>query len=180
MGEETVDMILSKHPKLEVKYESTQTRNFNLIGSYSKSEAISGLVLGNDKLFKQYEDHLVLTRDLPRDVAKHLIHTYGTTCLRVVDLGEQNSKNKRKGANTRIHADYPFLMSEIAYAATSEMAQKPNDIICRRVPIAFLNKEVAKEILPEVVEILGKQLNWSSTRKTEETKEALEMLTYLK
>jgi len=42
--------------------------------------------------------------------------------------------------NVRIHTDYPFLKSEILYAIRNEMAEKPNDIICRRVPIGFLNK----------------------------------------
>jgi glycerol-3-phosphate dehydrogenase len=65
--------------------------------------------------------------------------------------------------NTKIHPDYPFLRSEIVYAAKYEMAEKPNDIICRRVPIAVLNKEIAKSILPEVVEILGKEKKWSSS-----------------
>lgn len=84
--------------------------------------------------------------------------------MRVVDLGDDNKRNKTKGTNERIHQDYPFLKSEIAYAASAELAQKPNDIICRRVPIAFLNKDAAQEILPEVVEILGKQQKWSTQK----------------
>lgn len=97
-----------------------------------------------------------------------------------MDLGDENKKNKSKGTNDRIHEDYPFLKSEIAYAASAELAQKPNDIICRRVPIAFLNKDAARGVLPEVVEILSKQHKWSTQKQKEEEKEALEMLTYLK
>ena len=36
----------------------------------------------------------MLTRDLPRDVAQHLVHTYGTSSLRVVEVGEQNEKKR--------------------------------------------------------------------------------------
>jgi glycerol-3-phosphate dehydrogenase len=86
-----------------------------------------------------------------------LYFTYGTTSLRVVKLGEELKMN------TKLHPDYPFLKSEIAFAAKYEMAEKPNDIICRRVPIAFLNKDIARAILPEVVEILGKEKKWSSS-----------------
>ena len=43
MGEETVDIILQNNPNIEAKHEETQTNNFNLIGSYSKSEIINGL-----------------------------------------------------------------------------------------------------------------------------------------
>ena len=99
-------------------------------------------------------------------MAEHLIHTYGTSALRVIELGEQNQKSKSMGTNERIHPDYPFLKSEIAYATRHEMAVKPTDILCRRVPIAFLNKEAAEQILPEVAEIMGKEHKWSSATKT--------------
>jgi glycerol-3-phosphate dehydrogenase len=113
-------------------------------------------------LFQQYEDHLTLSRDLPREVARHLVHTHGTTSLRVVDLGDSNKAKGLLGVNERIHPDYPFLKSEIAYGAVHEMAQKPNDILCRRVPIAFLNRQAAEDVLPEVVAILGKEHKWST------------------
>jgi glycerol-3-phosphate dehydrogenase len=58
------------------------------------------------------------------------------------------------------------LKSEISYASKNEMAMKPGDVICRRIPIAFLNKEAAEQILPEVVEIMGKEHQWSSSTKT--------------
>lgn len=75
--------------------------------------------------------------NIPRECAKNLYHSYGTTALRVVREGNENK------LNVRIHPDYPFLKSEILYAIRHEMAEKPNDIICRRVPIGFLNKQVA-------------------------------------
>jgi len=78
----------------------------------------------------------------------------------VFEIGEKNEKKNSFGTNERIHPDYPFIKSEISYSAIAEMAQKPNDVICRRVPISFLNEKVADEILPEVVEILGEELNW--------------------
>ena len=43
----------------------------------------------------------------------------------------------------RVHPDYPFLRSEIIYAIRQEMAVKPNDILCRRMPIGILNKAAA-------------------------------------
>jgi glycerol-3-phosphate dehydrogenase len=74
--------------------------------------------------------------------------------------------------NVRVHPDYPFLKSEIAYAAKHEMAEKPNDIICRRVPIGFLNQNLADELLPEVVNIMGKEKKWSNAQKKTELEEA--------
>lgn len=99
MGEETIELLLRHNKGIMPKHEKSQTQKFNLIGSYSKIEAIRGLQLPNEQLFNQYEDHLVLTRDLPRDVAKHLVHTYGTSSLRVVDVGDQNEKKRVSGTN---------------------------------------------------------------------------------
>jgi glycerol-3-phosphate dehydrogenase len=101
------------------------------------------MILEPNLLFSQYLDHLIFTRDLPKDVAEHLIHTYGTSSTRIVELGESNKLKGNSGTNDRVHPDYPFLKSEISYASKNEMAVKASDIICRRVPIAFLNKEAA-------------------------------------
>lgn len=136
MGEETVDKILEK-VKLETKYQESQTLKFSLVGSYSKVQVEHGIARNAEQLAEQYEDYFVFQHDIPRDVAKHLFYTYGTTSYRVVKLGEELKLNQR------VHPNYPFLKAEFAYAARYEMAEKPNDVICRRVPIGFLNKKLA-------------------------------------
>ena len=60
------------------------------------------------------------------------------------------------------------------------MSEKPNDIICRRVPLAVVNREAAKEALKDVVEIMGKEKKWGSSQKKTELEEALANLEYLK
>jgi glycerol-3-phosphate dehydrogenase len=45
----------------------------------------------------------------------------------------------KNGDKERLHPEYPFIKQEIIHAMDSEMAVKPNDIICRRIPMAFLN-----------------------------------------
>ena len=63
----------------------------------------------------------------------------------------------------------------------SEMAVKPNDVICRRVPISFLDTVAARDtILPKVIDIMGTELKWSEERKKKELEEAIEGLTSMK
>jgi len=65
----------------------------------------------------------------------------------------------------RVHPDYPFCEAEILFAIRFEMAQKPNDITCRRMPVAFVNTDLAEEVfLPKVVEIMAKELKWSAAK----------------
>ena len=92
IGEETVEMIMREmkdKKKLETKYDSTQTMKFNYVGAYSRAEAIHGLKQSNEELYHSYEEHLVFVHDIPRECAKHLIHSYGTMALRVIELGNQ-------------------------------------------------------------------------------------------
>ena len=79
-------------------------------------------------------------------------------------MGNENEKLKLKGINERIHPNYPFLKSEISYAIKYELAEKPNDVLCRRVPLAFLDKKAADNLLPEVIEIMAKEKSWSAER----------------
>lgn len=63
--------------------------------------------------------------------------------------------------NQKIHPDYPYLKSEILYAIRNEMAVKPNDIVCRRIPMGVLNTELATKMLTEVCDIMAKEKKWS-------------------
>lgn len=176
-GEQTVDRILELVPDLKkiVKYEEGQTLNFNLIGSYSKTETTDGLKMGNEQLFKRYEDHFVFEYDINRDIAKHLVKTYGTTGWRVLAMG------RNAGLNERLAEGYPFLKSEVLFAIRCEMAQKPNDVVCRRVPISFLDtKATAEVILPKVVDIFAAEYKWDKQRKEKELQEAIAGLQYMK
>ena len=85
--------------------------------------------------------------------------------LRVAQYGKELSVKGKTNMNERIHKDYPFLKSELAYTIKYEMAQKPNDVLCRRVPIGILNKELAKQLIPEVVELMAKERKWSNAQK---------------
>ena len=56
---------------------------------------------------------------------------------------------------------------------------KPNDILCRRLTLSFMSLETAKELLPEVTEILAAQHKWSSSQKEKELREAAENLKFM-
>ena len=99
--------------------------------------------------------------------------------VRVAELGEQEGKKLKKKLNERIHPDYPFLKSELLYTIRHEMVEKPNDVLCRRVPIAFLNKELAVKLLPEVVDMLAKEKRWSSSQKKLELEEAIRLIEFM-
>ena len=62
----------------------------------------------------------------------------------------------------------PYLKSEVIYASRFELAEKPNDIICRRAPVGVVNSDIAKQVITEVVELMAKDKKWSATQKKAE------------
>jgi glycerol-3-phosphate dehydrogenase len=56
------------------------------------------------------------------------------------------------------------------------MAEKPNDILCRRVPIAMLNKEAGMALIEEAADIIAKERRWSSSQKKAEIEEAKRLM----
>lgn len=89
---------------------------FNLIGSYGKAFITDNLIVESDKLFKQYEDHFVFQFKVSRETAKHIVRTYGTTGLRVMELGQELGMLKRLSESS------PFIQAEVVYAIRNEMA----------------------------------------------------------
>jgi glycerol-3-phosphate dehydrogenase len=71
---------------------------------------------------------------------------------------------------------YPYIEPEIRYALHKEYAVTAYDVVARRTRLAFLNINAAKTCLPTVVDVMGKELGWSSRRKTQELQEANKVL----
>ena len=80
--------------------------------------------------------------------------------------------------NTRLHPKLPYLTSQILYSCRNELAEKPTDILCRRLGVAFLDEAITLEVLPKVVEIMAKEKGWSKDRSGKELKEAQLALLY--
>ena len=61
------------------------------------------------------------------------------------------------------------------------MAMKPNDVICRRVPVSFIDQRATEDvILPKVADIMAKELGWTDERKLKEIEEARQGLPSMK
>lgn len=56
------------------------------------------------------------------------------------------------------------LLPQVVYGVR-EYARTAVDMISRRTRLAFLNVQAAEEALPRIVDIMGKELNWSEQKK---------------
>lgn len=57
------------------------------------------------------------------------------------------------------------LLPQVLYAI-KEYACTAIDVMARRTRLGFLNVQAADEALPRIVQIMGKELNWSQEKKT--------------
>jgi glycerol-3-phosphate dehydrogenase len=67
--------------------------------------------------------------------------------------------------------DHPYIEAEVVYAVRHEWACKPEDVVCRRTRLAFLDKEAALAAVPRVAEIMGVELGWGPDRVRREAEE---------
>lgn len=77
----------------------------------------------------------------------------------------------------RLVSEFPYIEAEVKYGI-KEYACTAVDMISRRTRLAFLNVQAAEEALPRIVELMGRELNWSELRKQEELETATRFLYY--
>lgn len=141
-----------------------QTLNLKVLGAHGYSETM-------------YID-LIRQFDLDTDVAKHLAHSYGDRAWEVAALFDAPAtSNTQHGLSRRLSPRYPFIDAEVRYAARNEYAETAADFLARRTRLSFLDTEAALAALPEVVDLMAEELQWTEAKKEEEWTRTVQFLT---
>lgn len=138
-----------------------KTHNVRLIGAHGFSKT----------LFINLIQHY----GIETEVAKHLTMAYGDRAWTVAALCAPTDK-RFPVRGQRISALYPFVDGEVRYAVRHEYAQSAVDVVARRTRLAFLNAQAALEALPQIIDLMGEELNWSKTRKAREWTDSVKFL----
>ena len=91
---------------------------------------------------------------------ERLYTAYGTLAPEVLALGEARLLG------------FPYLEGEVIWAVREELAQKPLDVLARRMGLALLDQKAAEEALPRVVALMAPLLGWSEEQARRELEEA--------
>uniref|UniRef100_A0A665TZG7 Glycerol-3-phosphate dehydrogenase, mitochondrial n=1 Tax=Echeneis naucrates TaxID=173247 RepID=A0A665TZG7_ECHNA len=117
---------------------------------------------------------LVQDYGLENEVAQHLASTYGVKAFDVAKMAHVTGQ-RWPIVGKRLVSEFPYIESEVLYAI-KEYACTAVDVIARRTRLGFLNVQAADEALPRIVQIMGKELDWSQERRTAELDAARKFL----
>ncbi len=96
-------------------------------------------------------------------MAIHLSNTYGDQANQVADLSSLTGK-RWPVIGKRLHEEFPYIEAEISYAI-KEYARTAVDILARRTRLSFLNVVAAEEALPNIIQIMAKELDWDEEKQ---------------
>lgn len=134
-------------------------KNSNLKKQKSLTQDLK--LYGNENLQKNFN-----FKDIDNDIAQYLSNMYADAIIEIL-----NGKKPK-----RLLENYPYTDLELIYCINEEFVKKPLDFIARRSCLALIDKNSAKNILHDVVDIMKKQLNWSNEVAKKNEIEALEIL----
>ncbi|ELR22155.1 Glycerol phosphate dehydrogenase 2, mitochondrial, putative [Acanthamoeba castellanii str. Neff] len=104
---------------------------------------------------------LIQNYGIQREVAQHLASTYGDRAFEVAKVATPTGKRP-------LAEGYPYLEEEVRHAVHHEYACTAEDVLARRTRLAFLNANVALDVLPRVIDIMAEELRWDDARKKHE------------
>ncbi|NXM79085.1 GPDM protein, partial [Serilophus lunatus] len=159
MARDTIDAAIQEH---NLKAGSSKTMGLKLEGAQDWSPTL----------------YIRLVQDygLESEVAQHLASTYGDKAFEVAKIAQVTGK-RWPIVGKRLVSEFPYIEAEVVYGV-KEYARSAVDMISRRTRLAFLNVQAAEEALPRIVDIMGKELNWSEQKKKEELETAKKFLYY--
>ncbi|XP_030309839.1 glycerol-3-phosphate dehydrogenase, mitochondrial [Calypte anna] len=159
MAQDTIDAAIQAH---DLKAGSSKTIGLQLQGAENWSPTL----------------YIRLVQDygLESEVAQHLASTYGGKAFEVAKIAQVTGK-RWPVVGKRLVSEFPYIEAEVVYGV-KEYARTAVDMISRRTRLAFLNVQAAEEALPRIVDIMGRELNWSEQKKKEELEAAKKFLYY--
>ena len=135
MAEETVDRAIAT-AKLAPRH-ACRTRELALAGAAGFHPRLA--------------EELAARHRLDSDIAAHLAHAYGGLAKPLLDQATG-------GTTQRLVAGYPYIEAEVAWARDHEMALTAEDVLARRMRLAFLDATAAGAAAARVDALLAQRL----------------------
>ena len=93
---------------------------------------------------------------MSKDLAAHLTHNYGTRALQIAEITKANPSLRKP-----IHNKHVFIEAEVIFAVKQEYALSIEDVVARRMRLAFVDSRAAAESVPTIARIMSGLLGWN-------------------
>ncbi|MFO0622036.1 MAG: glycerol-3-phosphate dehydrogenase [Polyangia bacterium] len=98
-----------------------------------------------------------------KQVARHLASTYGVRARQIVaTLTDDPSGGER------LIPELPFLYAEVDFAVKSDLAQRLDDVLCRRMPLLLLARDQGLACAEQVARRMAAIRGWTDERTAKE------------
>lgn len=166
MAEETINEVVRN---LQLPVKRSVTKNLILAGGENYDTTLA------PRLAQKY--------GITAPLAEHLAANYGTRAPLILEIYKQDKANQLPvglaASTDNISYEqfqHPFSVAELKYCIKYEYIRTPVDFLARRTRLAFLDSKAAAQSIDGVVKVLGDELNWDSSKRSEETQKASEFI----
>ena len=102
--------------------------------------------------------------------SKHLAQSYGVRAFEVTRIAEEQALGQR------LARGFPELEAEVVYAVRHEFCCTVEDFLARRTRLAFKDTKAARDALPRVVALMGRELRWGWWQRRRQLARGTKML----
>lgn len=100
---------------------------------------------------------------LPSATATHLVRHYGAETAAILNLIRD-----QPGLATPLHPDHPAMEAEVVHAARREFAARVDDVLARRIHLAWETPDHGASAALRVAELLAAELGWDPEQQAAE------------
>lgn len=160
MAQDLIDKVLSVSPSLKAtKVSPCSTLDIALHGKAGHSVNLP------IRLAQEFS--------LPRGLANHLSSRFGGHAREVSRIAkEERGPANASDLSQPVVSGHAYIRAEVVFAARHEMAMTVEDVIARRLRLAFLNKADAQRAIEPVADLMAKELRWTSAKRRQEVARA--------
>lgn len=91
-----------------------------------------------------------------------------TEKLKLFDPADEVAALAAQGWDRRLHPDHPYSEADVLLAVRREDAVHAIDVLARRLTLALVDREAARQAAPKVIQLMADELGWDeATRQAE-------------
>ncbi|NOX37308.1 MAG: glycerol-3-phosphate dehydrogenase [Calditrichaeota bacterium] len=110
---------------------------------------------------------------LPRDVAEHLVETYGSQLPTFLEV-----MHRVTDGTERLLPDLPYVRAQIDYAVNYEMTLAMDDFLIRRTHVFSLDRDQGQAVYESVGDVLARLLGWDQEEWQRQVQRYRKKITY--